>query len=82
MAFEGFTLIPAPTNRHDGLGVQHVPEQDILSCVTKDSQRRWVTIIDESEYALKALMGRPFFLLVYIDAPLLTRWARYKNRCV
>lgn len=83
MAFEGFTLIPTPPNLHDSLGVQHVPEQDILSCVTKDSQRRWVTIINEShEYALQTLLGRPFFLLVYIDAPLLTRWARYKNRFV
>jgi dCMP deaminase len=71
VAFEGFTLI------------HRVSEQDLLSRVTQDSHKRWVTIINESyEYVSQALLGRPFFLLVYIDAPLLTRWARYKNRCV
>jgi dCMP deaminase len=81
VAFEGFTLILMPTSSHGDPGVHHVPEQDILGCVTKDSQKRWVTIINESyEYVSQALLGRPFFLLVYIDAPLLTRWARYKDR--
>jgi dCMP deaminase len=73
VAFEGFTLIKMPSDS--------VPEQDILSCVTKDFQKRWVTVINGCyEYVSKALLGRPFFLLVYVDAPLLMRWARYKNR--
>jgi dCMP deaminase len=71
-----------PNNSHS-LGVHSVSEQEILDCVTKDFQKRWVTIINGFyEYVSQALLGRPFFLLVYIDAPLLIRWARYKDRYV
>jgi hypothetical protein len=80
VSFEGFTLIPMPSTHH-GPGSNSVPEQEILDSVIKDHQKRWVTVINGyCEYVSRALLGRPFFLLVYIDAPLLTRWVRYKDR--
>lgn len=82
VTFEGFTLISMPPkDSHGSLGTCTIPEQDIIDRVTKDSQKRWVTVINgRYEYILQAFLGRPFFLLVYIDAPLLTRWIRYKDR--
>jgi len=87
VAYEGFTLIEMPTSSHDGpearVNEDHIAEQGVIDYVTKNSQKRLVSIINvRYEYILQALLSRPFFLLVYVDAPLLTRWVRYKERHV
>ncbi|KAH0559109.1 hypothetical protein GP486_004328 [Trichoglossum hirsutum] len=87
VAHHGFTLRKMPGSVCSGSGVDpksHTAEQDeFIDYITKYSQKRWVTIIDGCyEYALQALLRRPFFLFVYIDASLSTRWKRYKDRCV
>jgi hypothetical protein len=87
VAYEGFTLIKMPTSSHDRpetrVNEDHITEQGVVDYVTKNSQKRLVSIINACyEYIIQALLSRPFFLLVHVDAPLLTRWARYKERYV
>jgi dCMP deaminase len=87
VAYEGFTLIKMPDSPYDGpethINKDCIPEQHVIDYVTKNSQKRLVSIINVCyEYILRVLLNRPFFLLVYIDAPLLTRWGRYKERYV
>jgi hypothetical protein len=76
-----------PGSVYTGSGVDpksYIAEQDeFIDYITRNSQKRWVTIIDGYyEYALQVLLRKPFFLFVYIDASLSTRWTRYKDRCV
>lgn len=44
--------------------------------VTRQWRANFVILLDASDPALDALSVRPFFLVVVIDAPLLTRWRR------
>jgi dCMP deaminase len=73
-----------PASSHEAhINEDHITEQGVIDYVTKNSQKRLVSIINVChEYTLQALLSRPFFLLVYVDAPLLTRWVRYKERYV
>jgi len=52
----------------------------LLDFVTKRWQERWVTTDIWDESVLDALLRRPFFLLVSIDAPVSVRWERFKAR--
>ena len=52
----------------------------LLDLVTRRSRERWVTTTIPDEHILDVLMHRPFFLLVTVDAPLITRWHRYSFR--
>ncbi|KAF3903610.1 hypothetical protein AA313_de0204226 [Arthrobotrys entomopaga] len=66
--------------------VSHFPENDnpsfssvdeLLDYVTPRWQERWVTTEIWSEDVLEALLKRPFFMLVSVDAPVIVRWQRY-----
>ena len=52
----------------------------LLNFVTKNWQQRWVTTDVTDETVLEALSRRPFFLLVSIEAPVILRWKRFKDR--
>ncbi|EWC46500.1 hypothetical protein DRE_04223 [Drechslerella stenobrocha 248] len=50
---------------------------DLLEYVTPRWQQRFVMTDIWSEDVLEALLKRPFFLLVGVDAPTVVRWRRY-----
>lgn len=52
----------------------------LLDFVTQRWNKHWVTVDLCEETVLDALLRRPFFLLVSIDAPVSLRWKRYKER--
>lgn len=53
----------------------------LLDFITSRWRQRWVLASKLDEASLEALLIRPFFLLISVDAPLKTRWARYRARC-
>ena len=61
---------------------QHVfPNPDVLlEFVTKRWRERWVTDHIPNETVLDMYSRRPFFLLISVDAPLTTRWKRFRSR--
>ncbi|EPS37862.1 hypothetical protein H072_8406 [Dactylellina haptotyla CBS 200.50] len=70
--------------------VSHFPEKsndtfasidELLEYVTGRWQERFVTVDIENEDALDALLKRPFFILVSVDAPIVVRWKRYIEKC-
>jgi dCMP deaminase len=68
--------IKRPTN-------EDLPFHDLealLEFVTKRWRERWVIRDIANETVLDALLRRPFFLLVSVDAPVTVRWQRYKAR--
>lgn len=52
----------------------------LLEFVTKQWERRWVTIDIWDEGVLESLLRRPSFILVSVDAPVSLRWKRFKER--
>ena len=59
------------------------PFQDaskLLDFVTSSWLERWVTTDIWDENVLEIFQRRPFFLLVSIDAPIILRWERFKDR--
>ncbi|KAK8151060.1 cytidine deaminase-like protein [Phyllosticta citrichinensis] len=54
----------------------------LLEFVTKRWRERWVTTDIWDESIVDALLRRPFFLLVSVDAPVSVRWERFKARCI
>lgn len=54
---------------------------DLLEFVTKRWQEHFVTTSIHNEAILETLSGRPFFILIHIDAPTSLRWQRFKDRC-
>lgn len=53
---------------------------DLLTFVTKRWRERWVTTNIYDEAILDALLRRPFFILVSVDAPVSIRWKRFQAR--
>ncbi|KAF2731458.1 hypothetical protein EJ04DRAFT_367943 [Polyplosphaeria fusca] len=53
----------------------------LLDYVTRNWRERWVTTDIWDESVVDALFGRPFFLLISVDAPVSTRWERFRARC-
>ncbi|APA11579.1 hypothetical protein SS1G_05018 [Sclerotinia sclerotiorum 1980 UF-70] len=53
---------------------------DLLDFVTKRWRERWVTTNIYTEAILDALLRRPFFILVSVDAPVSIRWKRFQAR--
>lgn len=53
---------------------------DLLDFVTKQWRERWVMTDISNEGILDALLRRPFFILVSVDAPVTLRWRRYSTR--
>lgn len=54
----------------------------LLEFVTLRWRENWVTTDIWDDKVVDALLRRPFFLLVSVDAPVSVRWQRFKNRCV
>lgn len=53
----------------------------LLDFVTLRWREPWVTTDIWDEGVVEALLRRPFFLLVSVDAPVSVRWQRFKDRC-
>ncbi|KAF2011891.1 hypothetical protein BU24DRAFT_375159 [Aaosphaeria arxii CBS 175.79] len=53
----------------------------LLDFVTLRWRERWVTTDIWDEQVVDALLRRPFFLLVSVDAPVSIRWQRFKDQC-
>jgi dCMP deaminase len=62
---------------------QHVfPDADaLLDFVTLRWRERWVTTDIWDDEVVDALLRRPFFLLISVDAPVSIRWKRFTDRC-
>ncbi|KAH8696977.1 cytidine deaminase-like protein [Phaeosphaeriaceae sp. PMI808] len=54
----------------------------LLDYVTLRWRERWVTTDIWDDKVVDALLRRPFFLLVSVDAPVSVRWKRFNDRCV
>ncbi|MCJ1463620.1 Histidine biosynthesis bifunctional protein hisB [Pseudocyphellaria aurata] len=54
--------------------------ESLLDFVTKQWEKRWVTIDVWNEDVLESLLRRPSFILVSVDAPVSLRWTRFKER--
>jgi len=52
----------------------------LLDFVTTRWRDRWIINGIWSEKVLEALLRRPFFLLISVDAPISVRWQRYKAK--
>lgn len=52
----------------------------LLDFVTTRWRDRWIINGIWNESDLEALLRRPFFLLISVDAPISVRWARYKAK--
>ena len=52
---------------------------DLVDFVTSKWQQHWV-MTDINEDFLAAIIRRPFFLLVSVDAPIFVRWSRLRTR--
>lgn len=77
LSIEASNGMPRKTANED------LPFHDIdalLDFVTKRWRERWVIRDISSERTLDALLRRPWFLLVSVDAPVSVRWRRYKAR--
>lgn len=75
---QGTNDVPRRTANED------LPFPDIdalLDFVTKRWRERWVIRDISNESVLEALLRRPFFILVSVDAPVSVRWRRYKAKC-
>ncbi|KAF9732919.1 hypothetical protein PMIN06_012371 [Paraphaeosphaeria minitans] len=53
----------------------------LLEFVTLRWRENWVTTDIWDDKVVDALLRRPFFLLVSVDAPVSVRWQRFKDRC-
>ncbi|KAI4671355.1 uncharacterized protein J4E88_009018 [Alternaria novae-zelandiae] len=75
------TRVPSPVK--SSVDAQHTfPNIDsLLDFVTLRWRERFVTTDIWDETVVDALLRRPFFLLVSVDAPVSVRWQRFKARC-
>lgn len=65
-------------------GSDDLPFHDIdalLDFVTKRWREKWIIRDISNESTLEALLRRPFFILVTVDAPVSVRWRRHQARC-
>ncbi|EMC95993.1 hypothetical protein BAUCODRAFT_512855 [Baudoinia panamericana UAMH 10762] len=53
----------------------------LLDHATKHWQTNFCTISIHDETIVETLSRRPFFILIHVDAPISTRWQRFKTRC-
>lgn len=72
-----------PSAAADGVDQEHTfPNVDaLLDFVTLRWSERWVTTDIWDDDVVDALLRRPFFLLISVDAPVSVRWQRFKDRC-
>ncbi|KAF2802004.1 uncharacterized protein BDZ99DRAFT_402452 [Mytilinidion resinicola] len=73
--------VPTPEYNTDD-GDASFPDVDaLLDFVTLRWREHWVTTDIWDESVVDALMRRPFFLLVSVEAPVSIRWERFRSRC-
>jgi dCMP deaminase len=72
-----------PSNEASPIDDQYVfPDIDsLLDFVTLRWRERWVTTDIWDDSVVDALLRRPFFLLISVDAPVSVRWKRFTDRC-
>lgn len=71
-----------PSSQPDTPDQHTFPDVDaLLEFVTLRWRERWVTTDIWDDKVVDALMRRPFFLLISVDAPVSVRWQRFKSRC-
>lgn len=54
--------------------------EEMLVYVTQNYDKDFVTTTIPDEATLDKFSQRPFFLLLFVDAPVTVRWQRYKDR--
>ncbi|MCJ1426219.1 Deoxycytidine monophosphate (dCMP) deaminase [Sticta canariensis] len=77
------TLVQAQNHADHPSGVEEIAfatVDSLLDFITKQWERRWVTIDIWNEDVLESLLRRPSFILVSVDAPVSLRWKRFKER--
>lgn len=80
----GRDALESPTKhsrQQDGLIKVFTSVEDIVDYATRNWRDALVItdILEKSDY--ESLAKRPFLLLIGVDAPLMTRWHRYQDRC-
>ena len=75
------TRVPSPEKSPAGSGRTFPDVDALLEFVTLRWRERFVLTDIWDETVVDALMRRPFFLLVSVDAPVSVRWQRFKARC-
>ncbi|KAF2760020.1 hypothetical protein EJ05DRAFT_509685 [Pseudovirgaria hyperparasitica] len=72
--------VPAPDETTSSKSKFHTAD-DLLAHVTASWQQRWVTTDIWDESVLDVYDRRPAFILLSVDAPITTRWERFRVRC-
>lgn len=72
-----------PSSEASPVDQQHVfsDVDALLDFVTLRWKERWVTTDIWDDAVVDALLRRPFFLLISVDAPVSVRWKRFTDRC-
>lgn len=73
--------VPSPEAGSDDEQSTFQDVDALLDFVTLRWQERWVTTDIWDDKVVDALLRRPFFLLVSVDAPVSVRWKRFTDRC-
>ncbi|KAI0031424.1 cytidine deaminase-like protein [Vararia minispora EC-137] len=73
---QGFKLLTLSNGATSSPGLEFDSPQEMLAFVTKHWQDDFVTIDLINVHAIETFAKRPFFMLVSVDAPLLTRFRR------
>jgi dCMP deaminase len=75
-------LLPSVTDQLGTRGLSFPVVDSLLEFVTKRWREHWVLTDINDEATLEALLRRPFFLLVNVDAPVGVRFERFRQRYV
>ncbi|KAL2421563.1 hypothetical protein ABEF95_005785 [Exophiala dermatitidis] len=70
-------LLPSVTDQKGTRGLTFPDVESLLEFVTKRWREHWVLTDICDEATLEALLRRPFFLLLNVDAPVGVRYARF-----
>lgn len=73
-------LLPSVTDQRGTRGLTFPDVDSLLEFVTKRWREHWVLTDIVDEATLEALLRRPFFLLVNVDAPVGLRYRRLSDR--
>ncbi|EXJ90882.1 dCMP deaminase [Capronia coronata CBS 617.96] len=74
-------LLPSVTDQKGTRGLTFPDVESLLEFVTKRWREHWVLTDIYDEATLEALLRRPFFLLLNVDAPVGVRYSRFSERC-
>ncbi|KAF3939304.1 hypothetical protein ABW19_dt0201123 [Dactylella cylindrospora] len=89
LAVPASTPLPQDENVETTVVIPRFPECDVFTFPSVDAlvdyvtprwQERFVTTEVWTEDILEALLRRPFFILVSVDAPIVVRWKRYLEK--